>query len=55
MTETRQFLIDDISSMLNPHKSHEWLELVNDAGLYGLWQDLVNLTDNSEGFIPNDT
>ena len=55
MNEARQFLIDDISALLNPNKSHEWLESVNDAALYELWQDLVNLTDDSEGFIPNDT
>lgn len=55
MTEARQFLIEDISTMLNPEKSHEWLNGVNDEALYGLWQDLVNLTDDSEGFIPNDT
>lgn len=44
MSETRQFLIDDISTLLNPTKSHEWLESVNDDGLYTLWQDLVALT-----------
>lgn len=46
MTEARQFLIDDISALLNPHKSHEWLNSVNDDGLYTLWQDLVNLTES---------
>jgi hypothetical protein len=57
MSEARQFLIDDISAMLNPDKSHEWLEMVNEAALYDLWQDLIILTsiDDSEGFIPNDT
>lgn len=54
MNEARQFLIDDISALLNPNKSHEWLNMVNDEALYGLWQDLVRLTDDSEGFIPND-
>ena len=54
MNEARQFLIEDISTMLNPEKYHEWLEMVNDEALYGLWQDLVRLTDDSEGFIPND-
>jgi hypothetical protein len=43
MTEARQFLLDDISAMLNPNKSHEWLYKVNDDGLYHLWMDLVNL------------
>ena len=51
---TRQFLIDDISTMLNPNKSHEWLDSVHDGALYELWNDLVRLTDDSEGFIPND-
>jgi hypothetical protein len=44
MTEARQFLIDDISALLNPNKSHEWLNGVNDNALYALWQDLVVLT-----------
>lgn len=44
MSETRQFLIDDISTMLNPNKYHEWLEMVNDVALYDLWQDLIALT-----------
>ena len=43
---TRQFLLEDISAMLNPDKSHEWLDMVNDAALYDLWQDLVNLTES---------
>lgn len=54
MREARQFLIEDISALLNPNKPHEWLEGVNDNALYGLWQDLVRLTDDSEGFIHND-
>lgn len=54
MSEARQFLIDDISTMLNPNKSHEWLNGVNDSALYELWKDLVRLTDEDEGFIPND-
>jgi hypothetical protein len=44
MSETRQFLLDDISALLDPNKSHEWLNTVTDEGLYRLWQDLVNLT-----------
>ena len=41
--DTRKFLIDDISALLNQNKSHEWLDSVNDSGLYELWRDLVNL------------
>jgi hypothetical protein len=48
MTEARQFLIDDISALLNPNKSHEWLNSVNDDGLYTLWQDLIALTTMEE-------
>jgi hypothetical protein len=48
MNEARQFLIDDISALLNPNKSHEWLNGVNDDGLYALWQDLVTLTTMEE-------
>lgn len=44
MTEVRQFLIDDISALLDQNKTHEWLDSVNDDGLYTLWQDLVALT-----------
>lgn len=43
MTDTRQFLIEDISALLNPNKTYEWLNGVNDDGLYTLWQDLVTL------------
>lgn len=44
MTEARKFLIDDIAALLNPNKTHEWLNGVNDDGLYALWQDLIKLT-----------
>jgi hypothetical protein len=44
MNDTRQFLIDDISALLNQNQSHEWLEGVNDNALYALWKDLLNLT-----------
>lgn len=43
MNEARQFLIDDISALLDQNKTHEWLDSVNDDGLYSLWKDLVNL------------
>jgi hypothetical protein len=43
MTEARQFLIDDISGLLDQNKSHEWLNDVNDSALYALWMDLINL------------
>lgn len=43
MSEARQFLIDDISALLDQNKTHEWLDSVNDEGLYSLWRDLVNL------------
>ena len=43
MNDTRQFLIDDISALLDPNKSHEWLNDVNDSALYALWMDLINL------------
>jgi len=42
MTEARKFLIDDIQAMMPSHKV-EFLNGVNDDGLYRLWQDLVNL------------
>jgi hypothetical protein len=42
MTENRRFLIDDITAMMPSHKV-EFLNGVNDEGLYRLWQDLVNL------------
>lgn len=48
MTDTRQFLIDDISALLNQNKSHEWLDSVNDDGLYSLWRDLVNLSNTED-------
>ena len=41
--QARQFLIDDISSLLDQNKTHEWLDSVSDDGLYSLWMDLVNL------------
>ena len=44
MTENRRFLLDDIMAMLPSYKDHSWLANVNDAGLYDLWRDLVNLT-----------
>lgn len=44
MNEARQFLIDDISALLDQNKSHEWLDSVNNDGLYSLWRDLVALT-----------
>lgn len=43
MTDTRQFLIDDISALLDQNKTHDWLNNVNNDGLYSLWRDLVNL------------
>lgn len=48
MTEARKFLIDDITALLNPNKTHEWLNGVNDDGLYALWQDLIKLTTLEE-------
>lgn len=44
MTENRRFLLDDIMAMLPSHRDYNWLDNVNDAGLYDLWRDLVNLT-----------
>jgi hypothetical protein len=43
MTDTRQFLIDDITALLNQKEASKWLDSVNNDGLYKLWQDLVNL------------
>lgn len=48
MSEARQFLIEDISALLNPNKTHEWLNMVNDSALYGLWQDLVRMTKSED-------
>ena len=50
MNEARQFLIDDISALLNPNKSHEWLNGVNDEGLYTLWQDLIALNTLEDSY-----
>ena len=44
MTEARQFLLDDITALMNHSKHPDWLYKVNDEGLYRLWKDLVNLT-----------
>lgn len=46
--DTRQFLIDDISALLNQNQSHQWLEGVNDNALYELWKDLVNFKTMEE-------
>ena len=43
MTDARTFLIDDIQAMMPSHKV-EFLNGVNDDGLYRLWKDLINLT-----------
>ena len=48
MTESRQFLLDDVSAMLDPNKSHEWLNKVNDGALFELWKDLINYTNTKE-------
>lgn len=50
MTDTRQFLIDDISALLDQNKSHEWLNSVNNDGLYSLWRDLVNLRNTESSY-----
>lgn len=44
ITESRQFLLDDITALMQNTTIPEWLRNVNDDGLYRLWQDLVNLT-----------
>jgi hypothetical protein len=44
MTEARQFLLDDITALMNHSKHPDWLYSVSDDGLYALWRDLVNLT-----------
>ncbi len=44
----RQFLLEDISAMLDPNKSHEWLNNVNDGALLELWKDLVVYTTSEE-------
>jgi hypothetical protein len=44
MTEARQFLLDDITALMNHSNAPDWLYKVNDDGLYRLWKDLVNLT-----------
>ena len=44
MTEARQFLLDDITALMNHERHPDWLYKVNDDGLYALWKDLVNLT-----------
>jgi hypothetical protein len=57
-TTARQFLTDDIISMMNweskpnTDKRLEFLESLSSNGLLTLWQDLVQL--NNEGFIEND-
>ena len=47
---TRQFLIDDISALLDQNKTHEWLDSVNNDGLYSLWRDLVNLRNTERDY-----
>ena len=44
MTKAREFLLADISAMLDPNKSHEWLHHINDGALLELWKDLVAYT-----------
>jgi hypothetical protein len=44
MNEARQFLLDDITALMNHDKAPDWLYKVNDDGLYALWKDLVNLS-----------
>ena len=45
MNDNRQFLLDDIKTMLpQSQQDFAWLTLLSDDGLYHLWQDLVNLT-----------
>lgn len=44
MTENRRFLLEDIVAMLPQSNDAQWLKDLNDAGLYHLWKDLVNLT-----------
>jgi hypothetical protein len=44
MTEARQFLLDDITALMNHSNAPDWLNSVSDDGLYALWRDLVNLT-----------
>lgn len=43
MTDARQFLLDDITALMNKQLAPDWLYKVNDEGLYALWRDLVNL------------
>lgn len=54
MNDNRRFLLDDIVSMLPQSRNYGWLDTVNDEGLFQLWKDLVNLTQNDDGFIEND-
>lgn len=44
MNDAREFLLDDITALMQHTTIPEWLHNVNDDGLYRLWQDLVNLT-----------
>lgn len=44
MTDAREFLLDDITALLQHDKPPEWLSGVTIEGLYRLWQDLVNIT-----------
>lgn len=44
MTNNRRFLTEDIIAMLPQSKDTQWLNGLNDVGLYHLWRDLVNLT-----------
>lgn len=48
MTKAREFLLADISAMLDPNKSHEWLHQINDGALLELWKDLVHYTTSEE-------
>lgn len=53
MTNTREFLIADISTLLDQDKPHLWLETVSDSGLYELWKDLVNLRNTEALYEAN--
>jgi hypothetical protein len=53
MTNTREFLIADITALLDQDKPHLWLDTVSDAGLYELWKDLVNLRNTEALYEAN--
>ena len=42
--QARQFLLDDITALMNHSNAPDWLNSVSDDGLSKLWLDLVNLS-----------